>query len=686
MACRERVGRSPLSVAMLRVGLVALALTGPTVLSARNLSQDLATQQRIPEFDRQVAPRDDVPAHVAIVDGAASLEREGRREVLEENTLLLAGDRLRTERGRVEVLFDDGSVLDVDEFSTMDLLSDSLMRLTAGRIRLAIARVTNTLSYRVDAAGTTSWIQNAGEYRIAIRDGRAGTPEVELSVFRGDAELETPHGRTRVRTGAQAFAVSTGAPSQTYAVNVAVVDDFDRWTESQREARLGVDSSQYLPPELRYYGGALDDNGSWGYEPVYGAVWYPRVDVGWRPYYNGRWSFYGSFGWTWIGGPRWAWPTHHYGRWGYSNKWYWIPGRRWAPAYVSWGYYPGYVSWCPQGYYGYPVYPITHATYFTVQPWTAWTVVPSRSFVHDFRPAHYAVAQPTVAQPVWSQFATRNAGPVGPVNLATSRTAPLRSPTYVNQAVPRDGVVSTGSGVAASRGTAVPRTASTPASSTTQFRPGVDADGTTRVRPDGAAAGRVAPSNAAAYQPDRPTVPMRSRQVIPDTPDETPERAGPSRSIMSETPLTTAPFTRAVGAERNRPGTVPGAVDRPVMGSPEMNAAPDRTPSRLPGFYREDPRGTAVPRQALPQAGPPQPAPAAATGGVPRRTAPGGPPPPPPSAPSSSTPSRTRPAPPPPASAPAAPSAAAPSSGPGRTAPAGSATTGRAVSRGGGGR
>jgi hypothetical protein len=666
--------------------LVALALTGPSVLSAQNVDQRLPSQP-LPEFDRQVPARDDVPAHVAIVDGAASLERDGRREALEENTLLLAGDRLRTERGRVEVLFDDGSVLDIDEFTSMDLLSDSLVRLTAGRLRLAIARVTNTLTYRVDAAGTTSWIQNAGEYRIAIKDARDTNPEVELSVFRGLAELETPHGRTRVRTGAQAFAVATSAPSQTYAVNVAIVDDFDRWTEHQRDARLGVDSPQYLPSELRQYGGALDDAGTWGYEADYGAVWYPRVDVGWRPYYQGRWGFYGSFGWTWVGGPRWAWPTHHYGRWGYSNKWYWIPGRRWAPAYVSWGYYPGYVSWCPLGYSGYPVYPITYTNYFTVQPWVAWTVVPSRTFVHNFHPASYVVAQPTIAQPVWSQFAVRNAGPVGPVNTG-SRTAPLRSPTYSGQAVLRNSPPST------------PPEATTGNGVVPQWRSGVDADGTTRVRPDGSAPNRVAPSSATALQPDRATGPSRTRASTPIGPEE------PSgmRSVMP-TPLTTEPFTRAAGSgsgfrrpdggsavRRSDPPRAP-SID-PVENSRPVMPEPSRTPSRTSGFYRNDqppagrgrvygspagepppapePRGMAVPRgTAVPRS-----APAAGAGGVERgapsgtpagpsrvqpRTAPSGPPSPPPNA-----------APPPPAAG-------------SRTAPPASGGRGQAVPRSGGG-
>jgi hypothetical protein len=60
---------------------------------------------------------DDIPAHISVVDGRASLEREGAVSEAEINVPLLAGDRLSTERGRVEVLFSDGSVFDLDEDS-----------------------------------------------------------------------------------------------------------------------------------------------------------------------------------------------------------------------------------------------------------------------------------------------------------------------------------------------------------------------------------------------------------------------------------------------------------------------------------------------------------------------------------------------------------------------------------------
>ena len=74
----------------------------------------LRRTRRRPCRSRRPTTPDDIPAHIAVVDGTATIERDGRVETAEENILLLAGDRLRTERGRVEVLFADGSALDLD--------------------------------------------------------------------------------------------------------------------------------------------------------------------------------------------------------------------------------------------------------------------------------------------------------------------------------------------------------------------------------------------------------------------------------------------------------------------------------------------------------------------------------------------------------------------------------------------
>src|ERR1039457_3056558 len=69
------------------------------------------------------------PAHVAVVDGVATLTREGELESDLTTGPLLAGDRLTTARGRIEIVYGDGSLLDLDDNTSVDLLSDSIVRM-----------------------------------------------------------------------------------------------------------------------------------------------------------------------------------------------------------------------------------------------------------------------------------------------------------------------------------------------------------------------------------------------------------------------------------------------------------------------------------------------------------------------------------------------------------------------------
>ena len=305
----------------------------------------------VQEPDATIAADQDAspPAHVAFVEGTATLERDGRPESGLLNMPLMSGDRVRTADGRVEVLFGDGSALYLDARTTVDVQSDDLLRLIDGRIRLAIVGPSRAVSYRIDSPAGAVNISLPGDYRLSMLHGERET-QLELAVVRGSADIFTSQGTTPVRAGQRAYASATLAPSFTYVFNSAAWDDFDRWAESRRDQQTGV-SAQYLPPEVQSYAPVLDEEGDWRYNQPYGYVWYPRVETGWRPYYYGRWMSYPRYGWTWVGNDRFGWPTHHYGRWGVSSgAWFWIPGPRWAPAYVSWAYAPGYVSWCPLGF------------------------------------------------------------------------------------------------------------------------------------------------------------------------------------------------------------------------------------------------------------------------------------------------------------------------------------------------
>jgi hypothetical protein len=381
----------------------------------------------------------DPPAHVSFVDGTAALERDGQRDSAPANMPLLSGDRLRTENGRLEVLFGDNSTLHMDTYTTVDFQSDELVRLLDGRVRLAIPGQDRQVSYRVDTPSASAIIGGPGEYRISIlREARG--EQIELAVLRGRAELVNDGGRTALRAGERAYANADAAPSYAYAFNSASWDAFDRWSESRRDQRFGV-STQYLPSEVQPYATAFDQYGSWQYSSSYGYVWYPSVAVGWRPYYAGRWVTVRPYGWTWVGVGPWAWPTHHYGRWGYSSgAWFWIPGHTWAPAWVSWAYAPGYVSWCPLGWNNHGVF--TFGFTFGYDPWRAWTVVPYGNFGHGYVHVNYvgghafdattrtAFVSRTTA-PAWRGYAVpRSASPIHVAGTVQPRTP--ASTVYTN--------------------------------------------------------------------------------------------------------------------------------------------------------------------------------------------------------------------------------------------------------------
>jgi hypothetical protein len=109
------------------------------------------------------------------------------------------------------------------------------------------------------------------------------------------------------------------------------------------------------PGALTDFRPALDPYGSWADDPSYGTVWTPNPDdvgPGFQPYdTGGQWDYDGT-DYSWVSSYAWGWVCFHYGRWVWSGArgWVWIPGRDYAPAWVTWRLgddgYP-YVGWAP---------------------------------------------------------------------------------------------------------------------------------------------------------------------------------------------------------------------------------------------------------------------------------------------------------------------------------------------------
>jgi hypothetical protein len=648
---------------------------------------------RAPAAAQDVAVWDDqIPAHVAVVDGPATLERDGVIEALALNTVLVAGDRMRTDQGRAEVIFGDGTVLDIDAYSSVDMLSESLMRLLEGRVKLTVARGVRA-AYRIDGAGGSAVIRAPGEYRIAVGDARQAEQSFEVMVHRGSAELRNALGTTLVRPGTYAVSSASTVPSLPYASNSAAWDEFEAWASEQRDARLGYASAQYLPADLRYYGGMLDRSGSWDYVDGYGDVWYPHVGSGWYPYSHGSWTFVGHFGWTWVGADLWAWPTHHYGRWGHHrNRWFWIPGRHWSPAWVTWVSAPGYIAWSPIGFDNRPLVSITTVSVH-IGPRLGWSVVPATHWQRRVHVPSVAVPHNRLRADLWGQFAVRRGGPEyavprGERAVAGSAVNPVPvAPAPSARAVSREGPRAT-TGTAPSRAPSTARPRSTTPAQTAGRA----------VRPSASAAAVAPPARSSPrdgqFRPsptDRPAA-MR-RQAPPASPPAASGSAGPRARQPDVTyyrggNTSAAPAAPPSGAIRSAPSAPPPGRSvesaRPRVSQPAPRSGATRSAPSAPPSGRSIESARPRVSQPAPRSGATRSAPSAPPSGRsiesarPRVSQPaprsgGGRP---------SSPGVQRAAPPNRSAAPAP--TAQPNRGGGRTAPPGTSGRGSARPRGGG--
>ena len=126
----------------------------------------------------------------------------------------------------------------------------------------------------------------------------------------------------------------------------------------------------------------LRQHGVWVKHAKYRYVFCPRVDNRWRPYTNGRWLYLRDRGWYFESREPFAWAVYHYGRWIDDERigWCWVPGRHWAPAWVSWRRSNQYVGWAPLPPEG-DGFQVNITVNISEPPERDWVFVPVRSFV-----------------------------------------------------------------------------------------------------------------------------------------------------------------------------------------------------------------------------------------------------------------------------------------------------------------
>jgi hypothetical protein len=308
-------------------------------------------------------------ARISLIHGDVSTQRGDSEEwaaaVL--NQPLVSGDKVSTgDRSRAEVQLDYANILRLGDNSqaTIATVERKRMQIQLGQ-GLADYNILGGTEADVEIDTPNVAIRPAlkdGVYRIEVDPNG----ETQVIVRRGEAEISTAQGSTRVEEGEAATVRGTGNDTQYKIASASSKDSWDSWNNDRNGL---IRNAQSWSHTNRYYVGSedLDAYGHWIYVPDYGQVWAPAVAVDWAPYRAGRWVWEPYWGWTWVSYEPWGWAPYHYGRWFmYGPTWVWWPGPVyplyrpvWAPAYVSffgfggggWGVSVGFGSfgWLPVG-------------------------------------------------------------------------------------------------------------------------------------------------------------------------------------------------------------------------------------------------------------------------------------------------------------------------------------------------
>jgi hypothetical protein len=285
-------------------------------------------------------------------------EVEARR-----NMPISVGDEITVSGGgRVEIGLADGNDLFLGGGSNVafESLSDqegendqfSAVRVHEGDVALVAVGSDENEIPRIDTEDATVYLSPGARVRVNS-DPRRGTVVITRG---GSAEVRTRAGTYTVQAGQ--YLMVRGDEEAERGNGAFSRDRFDIWIadriETTDEAR--VTAARYVNEDYASDVASLDEYGDWQYDSTYGGdVWAPRVDADWSPYSNGSW-YYTNAGLTWWPYDPWGWFPFHYGNWFFSagwNRWCWAPASVYSPAWVYWGFSPGFVGWCPIGYYSF---------------------------------------------------------------------------------------------------------------------------------------------------------------------------------------------------------------------------------------------------------------------------------------------------------------------------------------------
>lgn len=277
---------------------------------------------------------------LSYIEGDVQIDRNtGRYEKAIVNLPVTEGVKIRTApSGRAEVEFEDGS--------TVRLASDTTVQfphltLQASGVKASTVALVSGTAY-VDYAGAknSELTLEVGREKLPLTRGahlrlRAGEKGTEVSVFKGDVQVQAPSGEVQVKKNQSAdFDAFDDKTQISKNIEELPLDSWDK-QQSQYHQRYATNSYDNYSPyaygtsDLAYYGNFFS-------APGYGMLWQPYfIGAGWDPFMDGAWAYSPGFGFGWVSSYPWGWTPYHYGTWvflpGYG--WAWQPGGAWMPFY-----------------------------------------------------------------------------------------------------------------------------------------------------------------------------------------------------------------------------------------------------------------------------------------------------------------------------------------------------------------
>lgn len=223
----------------------------------------------------------------------------------------------------------------------------------------------------------------------------------------------------------------TATPDGSVAPQAPVASPSQQAPGPSDPAEAGDGYADNDPSALSDFQQPLAPYGTWVDDPTYGTIWVPNssaVGPDFAPYQTaGHWATSDTGDWLWVSDYEWGYIPFHYGRWIWAGtSWGWIPGRTYAPAWVSWRVGDGgYIGWAPLPPTWY--WSRGYAVGLSTRPFAPYCFVPtshvfhnnlSSYVIHDRGLVNTAGASTHLYRPVGTSGGARSYRPASPSYVA----------------------------------------------------------------------------------------------------------------------------------------------------------------------------------------------------------------------------------------------------------------------------